>query len=150
MDSSFAVQMLLNFLMLGAIYAIVAAGFSLYFGVVDVVHFAHGDILALGAYAGLAGSMAAASLGLGDGLIAGIAMVVVGFSVASIIGALIGRYLVLPLKGGSPINVLLITLMTGTAIRELLRIAIPGGQTQNPSPWFCPITFSVLVKWEFA
>ena len=38
-------QYLLNGLMLGVIYAIVAVGFTLYFGVLDVIKFSHGDIL---------------------------------------------------------------------------------------------------------
>jgi branched-chain amino acid transport system permease protein len=46
-------QYLLNGLMLGVIYAIVAVGFTLYFGVLDVIKFSHGDILMVGAFAGL-------------------------------------------------------------------------------------------------
>lgn len=63
MEISFAFQHLVNFLMLGLIYSIVAVGFSLYFGVVDVVQFAHGDVVALGGYAGLAGILLAVAAG---------------------------------------------------------------------------------------
>src|SRR2546426_333395 len=40
--------------MLGVIYAMVAVGFTLFFGVLDVIKFSHGDVLTAGAFAGLA------------------------------------------------------------------------------------------------
>lgn len=137
MEISFAFQHLVNFLMLGLIYSIVAVGFSLYFGVVDVVQFAHGDVLALGGYAGLAGILVATAAGAtGLGLIVG--MLLLAFLVTSAVGGLIGRYLVMPLRQASHINVLLITLMTGTAIREALRLFVPGGSNPSPFPMILP------------
>ena len=41
---AFVMQNLLNWLVLGSIYALVALGFSLLFGVLDVIHFSHGDV----------------------------------------------------------------------------------------------------------
>lgn len=137
MEISFAFQHLVNFLMLGLIYSIVAVGFSLYFGVVDVVQFAHGDVVALGGYAGLAGillAVAAGATGLGPVL----GMIVLAVLATGAAGALIGRYLVMPLRQASPINVLLITLMTGTAIREALRLFVPGGSNPSPFPMVLP------------
>jgi branched-chain amino acid transport system permease protein len=49
----FFLQQLLNGLSVGLVYALVAIGFTLIFGVLNVVNFAHGDIYMLGAYAGL-------------------------------------------------------------------------------------------------
>ncbi|MCC7283797.1 MAG: branched-chain amino acid ABC transporter permease [Acetobacteraceae bacterium] len=49
----FFVQQLLNGLSVGLVYALVAIGFTLIFGVLNVVNFAHGEIYMLGAYAGL-------------------------------------------------------------------------------------------------
>ena len=45
-------QQALNGLMLGVMYALVAVGFTLFFGVLDVIHFSHGDIFMLGASPG--------------------------------------------------------------------------------------------------
>lgn len=49
----FLVQQLVNGLAVGLIYALVAIGFTLIFGVLNVVNFAHGEVYMLGAYAGL-------------------------------------------------------------------------------------------------
>jgi branched-chain amino acid transport system permease protein len=45
------VQLLLNGLLIGAIYALITAGLSLIYGVVGIVNFAHGELYMIGAYA---------------------------------------------------------------------------------------------------
>ncbi len=47
---SLAAQLIANGLIAGAIYALVASGFSLIYNVTKMMHFAHGAVLALGAY----------------------------------------------------------------------------------------------------
>jgi branched-chain amino acid transport system permease protein len=138
MDTTFLIQNFFNFLMLGTIYAIVAIGFSLYFGVVDVIQFAHGDTIMLGAYGSLAGALVSQLLGIRNGMISLVIMLAIGGGGASAIGWFVGRYLVLPLRRSSPINVLLVTLMTGTAIREALRLFIPDGSNPKPFPMVLP------------
>ncbi|MCS6920312.1 MAG: branched-chain amino acid ABC transporter permease [Elioraea sp.] len=49
----FFVQQLINGFSVGLVYALVAIGFTLIFGVLNVVNFAHGEIYMIGAYAGL-------------------------------------------------------------------------------------------------
>ena len=44
----------MNGLMLGMMYALVAVGFTLFFGVLDVIKFSHGDVLTVGAFTALA------------------------------------------------------------------------------------------------
>ena len=50
MDIGFLAQYVLSGIMLGVVYAMVAVGFTLYFGVLDVVNFSHGDVLTAGAF----------------------------------------------------------------------------------------------------
>ncbi|CAH1692813.1 Branched-chain amino acid ABC transporter permease [Hyphomicrobiales bacterium] len=44
MDTAFALQLLVNGLMIGAVYALIASGLSLTFGVIGIVNFAHGEL----------------------------------------------------------------------------------------------------------
>ncbi|MCZ6622556.1 MAG: branched-chain amino acid ABC transporter permease [Deltaproteobacteria bacterium] len=46
-------QQLINGLMLGATYSLVAIGYTLIFGVLGLLHFAHGEVLMVGAFMGL-------------------------------------------------------------------------------------------------
>ena len=43
MDAGFYLQLLLNGVVIGVIYALVAMGLSLIFGVLEIVNFAHGE-----------------------------------------------------------------------------------------------------------
>ena len=47
-------QQLVNWLALGSIYSLLAVGFSLLFGVLNVIHFSHGDVSLLGPFIALA------------------------------------------------------------------------------------------------
>jgi branched-chain amino acid transport system permease protein len=48
-DAGFYLQLLLNGIVIGVIYALVAMGLSLIFGVLEIVNFAHGEFYMLGA-----------------------------------------------------------------------------------------------------
>ena len=49
MEPSFLIQLLINGLVVGVIYALIAMGLSLIFGVLEIVNFAHGEFYMLGA-----------------------------------------------------------------------------------------------------
>ena len=51
MTAELVIQSLVSGLLMGLIYALVAAGLSLIFGLMDVVNFAHGELLMLAMYA---------------------------------------------------------------------------------------------------
>jgi branched-chain amino acid transport system permease protein len=66
------------------------------------------------------------------------AVVLVAAGLMALLGALIGRYLVLPLRGAPALNTLLITLMLGTALRESIRVFYPEGANPKPFPALLP------------
>ncbi len=51
MDLTFFLQLLINGLAIGVVYALIATGLSLIFGVLEIVNFAHGEFYMLGAFA---------------------------------------------------------------------------------------------------
>src|SRR4051794_4805516 len=50
-SATYLLQLMLNGLMLGLIYALIAVGLALIFGVLEVINFAHGELLMMGGYA---------------------------------------------------------------------------------------------------
>lgn len=50
-DALYLFQLFLNGVMLGLIYALIAVGLALIFGVMEIINFAHGELMMLGAYA---------------------------------------------------------------------------------------------------
>jgi branched-chain amino acid transport system permease protein len=138
MDLGLFAQYVMNGLMLGMIYALVAVGFTLFFGVLDVIKFSHGDVLTVGAFTALAIFAGLNSLGLNSQWFDLVVMLVLAMLAMALLGMLIARYLVMPLRAAPPLNTLLITLMLGTVLRESVRLFYPQGANPKPFPALLP------------
>jgi branched-chain amino acid transport system permease protein len=130
-------QYLVNGLMLGLMYGLVAVGFTLFFGVLDVIKFSHGDVLTVGAFTAFATYLALKATVTIPWLQLVIVSVVAIVAMA-VLGALIARFLVLPLRSAPALNTLLITLMLGTVLRESVRLFFPDGSNPKPFPALLP------------
>ena len=138
MDAGLLAQYIMNGLMLGMMYALVAVGFTLFFGVLDVIKFSHGDVLTVGAFTALA-----TYVGLQPARhqfeLARFARHARRRDVAmALLGMGIARYLVMPLRSAPALNTLLITLMLGTVLRESVRLFYPQGANPKPFPALLP------------
>jgi len=124
-------QQLVGAALLGIIYALVAVGFTLYFGVLDVIQFSHGDIVTVGAFAALVVAGATRS-------------VPITFLVAMLMTGLVGiafrRVAVRPTQASPPLITLLATLAAGMAIREAIRLFYPLGSQVHRFPALFPAT----------
>lgn len=127
-------QYVVNGAMLGMMYALVAVGFTLFFGVLDVIQFAHGDVLTAGAFAGLGAYTLLSAAGVTSPALLLAAVVAAALLSMAIVGALLARALVLPLRTAPAMNVLLATLMAGTALREAIRLFYPNGSQPQRFP----------------
>ena len=117
-------------LALGAVYFLIASGLSLIYGLMDVLNFAHGVFLTLGAYAGWAVAAHLPGLGFAGVVIAAAAA---GAAVAAVTELLLIR----PLYG-RPISQILVTIGLDLALVGLLEggfgsdslsITVPGWLT---------------------
>lgn len=138
MDASLLVQHLVNGAMLGVIYALVAVGFTLFFGVLDVIKFSHGDVVMLGAFTALATAAGRGFDGSASPWFTLAILLAVSLGSMAIVGAVLAKYLVLPLRSAPTLNVLLITLMAGTVLRESVRLFYPQGSNPKPFPRLLP------------
>ena len=50
--TSFLLQQIINAIFLGSIYALIALGYTMVYGIIELINFAHGDIMMIGTYAG--------------------------------------------------------------------------------------------------
>jgi branched-chain amino acid transport system permease protein len=131
-------QFVVNGLMLGMMYALVAVGFTLFFGVLDVIKFSHGDVLTVGAFAGFTTWLGLVALGIDIAWIQIVAVVLFACGLIALLGAVIAKFLVLPLKGAPALNTLLATLMLGTVLRESVRLFFPEGSNPKRFPALLP------------
>src|ERR1700730_17876497 len=138
MDVGLVAQFVMNGLMLGMMYALVAVGFTLFFGVLDVIQFSHGDVLTVGAFMALATYVGLEAAGVTSQPLALMAMLSLAVLAMAFMGMLIARYLVQPLRTAPALNTLLITLMLGTVLRESVRLFYPQGANPKPFPALLP------------
>ena len=138
MDLGLLAQHVANGLMMGLIYALVAVGFTLFFGVLDVIKFSHGDVLTWGVFTAFSMYLGLAWAGIDSPVVILVILSLVSMAAIALLGALIAKVLILPLKGAPPLNVLLITLMLGTVLRESIRLFYPDGANPKHFPALLP------------
>jgi len=92
-------QQLINGLVLGSVYALVALGYTMVYGILELINFAHGEITMMGAMVALAviGALAMAAPGL-PGVLVLAAGLVVAIPVCMALGLLIERVAYRPLR----------------------------------------------------
>jgi branched-chain amino acid transport system permease protein len=95
-------QQVVNGILIGAIYALIALGYTMVYGVLRLINFAHGEVFMLGAYTSLLTSWA---LGFGPGGKAAesswfilVILLVVSMTVCGLIGVLIERFAYRPMR----------------------------------------------------
>ena len=93
------IEQLINGLNLGSIYALMALGYTMVYGIAKMLNFAHGDIIMVGAYTL---SLVMANLGMPP-VVAVLASVVV----CSTLGVVIEKIAYKPLRSASPLTVLI-------------------------------------------
>lgn len=105
------IQLVLNGILLGSMYAIISVGLTLIFGIVRVVNFAHGEFLMVGMYAAY---LLTAKFGLHP-YAAAVPIVILLFA----IGAAVQRFLIQPLLGAEEHIQIFATVGLSTALVNL-------------------------------
>ena len=96
-------QQLLNGLSLGAIYALIALGYTMVYGVLRFINFAHSDVFMVGAFIGYFAGRIVPEGTLWGGLI----VLLVAMAGCAVLGMLIERLAYRPLRGAPTLNVLI-------------------------------------------
>ena len=53
MDTAYFLQQLINGVTLGSVYGLIAIGYTMVYGIIGMINFAHGDIFMIGAFIAL-------------------------------------------------------------------------------------------------
>lgn len=126
MTAGYIFQQIANGLVLGSVYALIAVGFSMIYGIVRLINFAHGDILMVGAFTAFA-----AFLVLGLPLWAAlVAVLMVGTVLAMLIDAVAFR----PQRSAPQVNGFITSLGVSIFIQNLAILLLTG----QPRPFNLP------------
>ncbi|MFE9099657.1 branched-chain amino acid ABC transporter permease [Actinomadura geliboluensis] len=132
------VQYLVNGLTIGAFLALIALGYSMIYGVVRLINFAHGDVFMIGAFAGF-GTLTTLGVTGGMALPAVLAAVAVGALTTGVVGTGIARAAYVPLLSSPRLALLISAIGVSLALEEGVKVltharfksypnALDGGQ----------------------
>ncbi|WP_079421870.1 branched-chain amino acid ABC transporter permease [Clostridium oryzae] len=93
------IQQLINGLSLGSIYALISLGYTMVYGIINLINFAHGDIYMIGAYVGF---FVTTSLGLSF-----FPAIILSMAVCALLGVIIERIAYKPIRNSSRIAALI-------------------------------------------
>lgn len=124
------ISYLINGLSLGSVYAIIALGYTMVYGIAKMLNFAHGDVIMIGAYTAL---IAITQAGLSP--VIGILIAVV---VCTALGMVIEGVAYRPLRNASSSLAVLITAIGVSYLLQNIALLIFGPNAQ---------TFPSVVKW---
>ncbi|MGJ7500166.1 branched-chain amino acid ABC transporter permease [Variovorax sp. ZT5P49] len=129
--SSFLFEQIVNGIITGSVYALVAAGMTMIFGVLRAINFAHGEYYMLGTFAAwwvMSKLMADYSLAI-----------VGGVAIVSVIAVLIGRSVMQRLIGQPFQAGVLATLGLSLILQNVVILAFGGGYKVFSGGWLEPI-----------
>ena len=116
------VSYLINGISLGSVYALIALGYTMVYGIAKMLNFAHGDVIMIGAYTVF---VTVTNLGLPPA--AGILLAIV---VCTVLGVVIERVAYKPLRMASPLAVL-ITAIGVSYLLQNVALLIFGANTKS-------------------
>src|SRR5215813_8064294 len=124
-------QQMINGLALGAVYALIALGYTMVYGVLRFINFAHSDVFMVGAFSGFY----LARLVPQQTFSGGLAVLVVSMAICAALGVIIERLAYRPLRGRSTLTVLI------TAIGMSLFLQNSGQRVFGANPKSFPKLF---------
>lgn len=130
----FALTLLVNGVITGSVYVLVAVGLTLIFGILHVVNFAHGEFYMLGGFVGL---VAATGLGLPVLLALPFAMIAI-----AAVGMLSERLVFRPIRGRDPTDSIITSFGLAIALQNAALLLF-GPQPQIIRTELATWTFSV-------
>ncbi|MEE3410694.1 MAG: branched-chain amino acid ABC transporter permease [Treponema sp.] len=126
---SLFLQQFINGLSLGSIYALIALGYTMVYGIVTLINFAHGDIMMMGAYAGY---FVLVALGATSGGFAAALLVAMAF--CGFLGVAIERLAYRPLRNAPRLNSLITAIAVELILQNMMRVLPFAGPDPKQFP----------------
>ncbi|ADQ40883.1 inner-membrane translocator [Caldicellulosiruptor acetigenus I77R1B] len=108
------IQQLINGITLGSVYALISLGYTMVYGIIKLINFAHGDIFMVGAYIAYL-SVTYLKLGL-------IPSLILSMTFCSVLGMLIEKFAYKPLRNSPRISALITAIGVSLLLENLMQI----------------------------
>ncbi|MBR4141306.1 MAG: branched-chain amino acid ABC transporter permease [Campylobacter sp.] len=128
MDSLLFFQQMINGFSLGSMYALIAIGYTMVYGVLRLINFAHGDIMMVGAYTAL--------FGIANLQIPFAFSLLFAVTIAVILGVSIDKIAYKPLREAPRISLLITAIGISFLLENLFNVIFGGTPRLFPVPEF--------------
>ena len=128
-------QNLISGLQMGSIYALIALGYTMVYGIVRLINFAHGDIMMVGSYAVFWIGTTTLITAFADvsPLLAALCMTLFAALFCVVLGVLIDRVAYKPLRAAPRISALITAIGISLALQIIVQLLFGSGQVKFPS-----------------
>jgi branched-chain amino acid transport system permease protein len=137
-------QQLINGLALGAIYALIALGYTMVYGVLRFINFAHGDVFMLGAFAGYFLSPLVNKFLPAQSYVGGAVVLILAMAICALIGIVIEFLAYRPLRSRPKLTVLITAIGVSLFIEYVCQNSHVFGAAPQKFPDLIPFT-----TWNF-
>jgi branched-chain amino acid transport system permease protein len=127
---AYALQQLINGISLGMIYGLIAVGYTMVYGIIGMINFAHGDIFMVGAFVALISIVMLVSGGGMEGPAAILIVLLVSMCVTALYGWTVERVAYRPLRG----SFRLAPLISAIGMSIVLQNYVQVSQGARPKP----------------
>lgn len=127
------VQQLINGLTLGSIYGLIAIGYTMVYGIIGMINFAHGDIYMIGAFVGIIGFIIMAILGITWIPLALLLVLVMAIVFTSVYGWTVERIAYRPLRGSQRLAPLISALGMSIFLQNYVQL-LQGARVKPMQP----------------
>jgi len=137
-------QQLVNGLTLGGLYALIAVGYAMVYGVLTMLNFAHGEIYMIGGFAGwwTLNLLTRNNEPLINTAVLIVFMIVIAMMVTACLGTVVERLAYRPLRKSPRINLLLSAL----GVSMFLQNAVPASQGAKPRFFFSSVLIPESIR----
>ena len=123
-------QQLVNALTLGAIYGLIAIGYTMVYGIIGMINFAHGEVFMIGSFLALIGFILCVTLGIGWAPLAVILVLLLAMLFTAAYGWAIERLAYRPLRGSFRLAPLISAIGVSIALQNYVQLL----QGARPKP----------------
>ncbi len=126
------VQQLINGITLGSIYGLIAIGYTMVYGIIGMINFAHGDIFMVGGFLALIAFLVLVAFGITAVPLALLVVLLVSMALTALYGWTVERIAYRPLRGSSRLAPLISAIGTSIVLQNYVQIA--QGARVKPLP----------------
>ena len=128
-------QQLVNGTVLGATIGLIALGYTMVYGIIQLINFAHGEIFMIGAFSGLYAYSHFIPESLRDNTLVVLPVVMLAAMAASVaVAVLAERFAYRPLRNAPRLAPLITAIGVSIALQEAIRLFYPGGKNRQSFP----------------